>query len=107
MNKHSAVEEQITKTLIAGRSRRTILFSAQQFKSPVDHTLHEDTGLHVTAKVGLSELATAPYNGIDEYTKLNIVRLNKGELVFFVLHLDTQLKSNSRELHLQSLRSTT
>jgi len=81
MNKHSAVEEQITKTLIAGRSRRTILFSAQQFKSSVDYTLHENTGLHVTAKVGLSELATAPYNGIDEYTKLNIVRLNKGELV--------------------------
>ena len=65
MNEHSAVEEQTTKTLIAGRSRGTILFSAQQFKSSVDYTLHENTGLHVTAKVGLSELATAPYNGID------------------------------------------
>ncbi|MGC2685750.1 MAG: hypothetical protein WA323_28155 [Candidatus Nitrosopolaris sp.] len=81
MDKHSAVGEQITKTVIAGRSRGTILFSAQQFKSSVDYTLHENTGLHVTAKVGLSELATTPYNGIDEHTKLNIVRLNKGELV--------------------------
>jgi uncharacterized protein len=81
MNKHNAVGEYITKTLIAGRSRGTILFSAQQFKSSLDYTLHENTGLHVTAKIGLSELATAPYNGVDEYTKLNIVRLNKGELV--------------------------
>lgn len=58
------MEEQITKTLIAGRSRRTILFSARQFKSPVDYTLHVtvNTGLHVTAKVGLSELATVLMN---------------------------------------------
>jgi hypothetical protein len=35
----------------------------------------------VTAKVGLSELSTVPYNMIDESTKMNIVRLNKGELV--------------------------
>ncbi|MGA9151649.1 MAG: hypothetical protein WBZ36_13810 [Candidatus Nitrosopolaris sp.] len=81
MNKHNPVGEYITKTLIAVRFRGTILFSAQQFESLVDHTLHENTGLHITAKIGLSELATAPYNGIDEYTKLNIVRLNKGELV--------------------------
>ena len=50
-------------------------------QSSVDYTLYENTGLHVTAKVGLSGLATAPYDGIDEYTKFNIVRLNKGELV--------------------------
>lgn len=100
MNKHSAVEEQITKTLIAGRSRRTILFSAQQFKSSVDYTLHENTGLHVTAKVGLSELATAPYNGIDEYTKLNIVRLNKGELVLVHPAFNDSSKSQSTTVQL-------
>ena len=75
------VAEQIMKTIIAGRSRGTILFSAQQFKSTVDYALHENTGLHMTAKVGLSELSTVPYNMIDESTKMNIVRLNKGELV--------------------------
>lgn len=75
------VAEQIMKTLITGRSRGTILFSAQQFKSTVDYALHESTGMHITGKVGLSELSTAPYNMIDESTKMNIVRLNKGELV--------------------------
>ena len=69
------------KTLISGRSRGTILFSAQQFKSSVDYSLHENTGMHVIAKTGLSELATAPYKGLDKHTRLNIVRLNKGELV--------------------------
>ena len=77
----NAVAEQIMKTIIAGRSRHTILFSAQQFKSTVDYSLHENTGMHITAKVGLSELSSMPYNIIDESTKMNIVRLNKGEMV--------------------------
>jgi uncharacterized protein len=77
----NAVAEQIMKTIIAGRSRHTILFSAQQFKSAVDYSLHENTGLHITAKVGLSELSSTPYNIFDQSTKMNIARLNKGELV--------------------------
>lgn len=77
----SAVAEQIMKTVIAGKSRNTILFSAQQFKSEVDYTLHENTGLHITAKLGTSELSTKPYNMIDESTKMSIARLNKGEIV--------------------------
>jgi hypothetical protein len=81
MRIRSAVQEQIMKTIIAGKSRNTILFSAQQFKSEVDYTLHEHTGLHVTAKLGLSELSTKPYDMIDKSTKMNIVRLNKGEVV--------------------------
>ena len=79
--KLNAVAEQIMKSLIGGRSRGTILFSAQQFKSTVDYALHENTGTHIIAKLGLSELATFPYSSIDKHTKLNIVRLNKGELV--------------------------
>jgi uncharacterized protein len=81
MRIRSAVEEQIMKTIVAGKSRNTILFSAQQFKSEVDYALHEHTGLHVTAKLGLSELSTKPYDMIDRSTKMNIVRLNKGEVV--------------------------
>jgi uncharacterized protein len=77
----NAVAEQIMRTLIAGRSRGTVLFSAQQFKSATDSRLHENTGLHITAKLGLPELSTEPYYMIDESTKNNIVRLNKGELV--------------------------
>jgi DNA helicase HerA-like ATPase len=75
------VAEQIMRTVIAGATRQTILFSAQQFKSATDYRLHENTGLHITAKVGLSELATQSYSMLDESTKNNIARLNKGELV--------------------------
>ncbi len=77
----SAVAEQVMRTIVTGRSRGTILFSAQQFKSTVDPTLHENTGMHIIAKLGMSELSMPPYLMIDESTKANIVRLNKGELV--------------------------
>ena len=79
--KIDAIPEQIMKTVIAGRSRGTIIFSAQQFKSQTDTRLQENMGLHVTAKIGRSELSKEPYSIIDETTKTNIVRLNKGELV--------------------------
>jgi DNA helicase HerA-like ATPase len=79
--KMSAVAEQVMRTVIAGTSRGTILFSAQQFKSEVDSALHEGTGMHIMAKLGMSELSMSPYSMIDESTKANIVRLNKGELV--------------------------
>ena len=58
-----------------------VLFSAQQFKNQTDTRLQENVRLHVTAKVGRSELSKDPYSIIDEITKTNIVRLNKGELV--------------------------
>jgi uncharacterized protein len=77
----SAVADQIMRTVVTGRSRGTILFSAQQFKSAVDPALHEGTGMHIMAKLGLSELSAPPYSMIDESTKMNIVRLNRGELV--------------------------
>ena len=75
------VAEQIMRTVIAGGARETVLFSAQQFKSTTDYRLHESTGLHITAKLGLSELSTQPYSILDESTKNNIARLHKGELV--------------------------
>ncbi|MGH9981866.1 MAG: hypothetical protein ACRD6U_09985, partial [Nitrososphaeraceae archaeon] len=77
----NSVSEQIMRTVVAGRTRGTILFSAQQFKSATDVRLQENTDLHITAKLGLSELSTKPYSMLDESTKMNIVRLNKGELV--------------------------
>ncbi len=75
------IPEQIMKTIIARRSRGTVLFSAQQFKSQTDIRLQENIDLHVTAKVGRSELSKELYSLIDETTKTNIVRLNKGKLV--------------------------
>jgi hypothetical protein len=78
----NSISERILRTIIAGRTRGTVLFSAQQFKSMTHPLLHENTGLHVTAKLGLSELTKRPYSDlIDNSTRANIVRLNKGELV--------------------------
>jgi uncharacterized protein len=77
----SIVAEQIIKTLIAGKSRNTILFSAQQFKSAVDPVLHENTGIHMIAKLGLSELSTSSYSMLDNITKGNIAQMDKGEIV--------------------------
>jgi DNA helicase HerA-like ATPase len=79
--KMSAVAEHVMRTVVAGRSRGTILFSAQQFKSTVDPALHEGTGMHIMAELGMSELSMPSYSMIDESTKANIVRLNKGDLV--------------------------
>ena len=77
----SAVADQVMRAIVAGRSRGTVLFSAQQFKSAVDPALHESTGMHVMGKLGITELSTSSYSMIDESTKMNIVRLNRGELV--------------------------
>jgi DNA helicase HerA-like ATPase len=81
LRRMNPVTEQIMRTAIAGSAWKTILFSAQQFKSSTDYRLQENTGLHIIAKVGLSELSTQPYSMLDESTKNNISRLNKGELV--------------------------
>ncbi|MGN6348900.1 MAG: hypothetical protein ACTHLL_04015 [Candidatus Nitrosocosmicus sp.] len=77
----SAVSEEILKTIIAGKSRHIALLSAQQFKSQVDPFLNYNTGLHVTSKLGLSELSTPPYSIIDDTTKSSISKLQKGEIV--------------------------
>src|SRR5919202_2777770 len=47
--KMSTVAEQVMRTVVAGTSRGTILFSAQQFKSKVDSALLEGTGMHIMA----------------------------------------------------------
>ena len=46
----NSVSDQIMRTVVAGRTRGTILFSAQQFKSATDYRLQENTDLHITAK---------------------------------------------------------
>lgn len=76
-----ATADQIMRTVIAGKSRSTVLFSAQQFKTTVDAALHENTGTHTFAKLGMTELSMPEYNMIDESVKRSIVRLNKGEIV--------------------------
>jgi DNA helicase HerA-like ATPase len=77
----SATAEQVARTIIAGKSRGTVLFSAQQFKSSVDDTLHDNTGTHMFAKLGLTELSRPSYHMVGESIKKNIVRLNKGDII--------------------------
>jgi len=77
----AAVGRQIMEIARTGRSRGTILFGAEQFKSAVHTQVHENSGTHVIGRTGSSELATEPYSFLDRQTKMNITRLNKGELV--------------------------
>jgi len=77
----SSVGEELFKAIITGKSRHCILFSAQQFKSQIDPGINENTGLHVLAKLGLSELTTAPYSMIDDVTKSVVSKLHKGEFI--------------------------
>ena len=81
LGQRSPVAEQIIKTIIVGKSRNTILLSAQQFKTAVDPFLHENTGIHMIAKLGLSELSNSSYSMLDDITKGNIAQMDKGEIV--------------------------
>ena len=60
--KMNSVSEQIMRTVTAGRTRGTILFSAQQFKSVTDYRLQENIDLQITERLGLSEFSRALLN---------------------------------------------
>jgi hypothetical protein len=81
MSNRSAVAEELLKTLITGKSRHCILFSAQQFKSQIEPSINENTGLHVITKLGLSELSSDSYSMVDGTTKSVINKLHKGEFI--------------------------
>jgi len=81
MSNRSAVAEELLKILITGKSRHCILFSAQQFKSQIDQSINENTGLHVITKLGLSELSSNPYAMVDDTTKSVISKLHRGEFI--------------------------
>ncbi len=81
ISNRSAVAEELLKTLITGKSRHCILFSAQQFKSQIDQSINDNTGLHVITKLGLSELSSNSYLMVDNATKSVITKLHKGEFI--------------------------
>jgi len=81
MSNRSAVAEELLKTLITGKSRHCILFSAQQFKSQIEPSINENTGLHVITKLGLSELSSNSYSMVDDTTKSVISKLHRGEFI--------------------------
>jgi DNA helicase HerA-like ATPase len=77
----SAVAEQIIEIARTGRSRGTVLFGAQQFKSAVHVQVNENAGTHAIGRTGSSELTATQYRFLDADTKNNITRLGRGELV--------------------------
>jgi hypothetical protein len=77
----SAVAEQIIEMTRTGRSRGTVLFGAEQFKSAVHLQVNENAGTHAIGRTGSSELTASQYRFLDDDTKNNVTRLGKGELV--------------------------
>jgi len=75
------VAQQIIEIARTGRSRGTILFGAEQFKSEAHEQVYENAGTHLIGRTGSSELSTQPYSFLDKETKSNVTRLEKGELV--------------------------
>jgi len=56
--------------------------------------------LHITAKVGLSELYSRPCFMLDKSTKNNIAKLNKGELVMIHSAFRHPIKISFSKAHL-------
>jgi DNA helicase HerA-like ATPase len=75
------VAQQIIEIARTGRSRGTILFGAEQFKSEAHEQVYENAGTHLIGRTGSSELSTQPYSFLDKETKGNVTRLEQGELV--------------------------
>jgi len=75
------VAQQIIEVARTGRSRGTVLFGAEQFKSEAHEQVYENAGTHLIGRTGSSELSTQPYSFLDKETKSNVTRLEKGELV--------------------------
>ena len=77
----SAVTEQIREIARTGRSRGTILFTAEQFKSSVDRQIIENSAMQVVGRSGSSELTSDVYRFLDPEVKDVATRLEKGELI--------------------------
>jgi len=77
----SAVTEQIREIARTGRSRGTILFTAEQFKSSVDRQIIENSAMQVVGRSGSSELTSDVYRFLDSEIKDIATRLEKGELI--------------------------
>jgi len=75
------ITEQIIEIARKGRSRRTALFGAQQFKSEVHPQVWGNATIHVIGRTGSAELRDAAYAELDPATKESVYGLRPGELV--------------------------
>jgi len=77
----SAITEQIVEIARKGRSRGTILFGAEQFKSDIHDQIVGNCGTHAIGRTGSAEIKRAAYAFLDATAKQNIMNLAKGEIV--------------------------
>jgi DNA helicase HerA-like ATPase len=77
----SAITEQLVEVARKGRSRGTILFGAEQFKSDIHDQIVGNCGTHVIGRTGSAEIRRTAYSFLDETAKQNIMNLAKGEMV--------------------------
>ena len=77
----SPVTEQIREIARTGRSRGTVLFSAEQFMSSVDRQIIENCAMQVVGRSGSSELSSDVYRFLEAEVKEVATRLKKGEVI--------------------------
>ena len=77
----SAITEQLVEVARKGRSRGTILFGAEQFKSDIHDQIVGNCGTHVIGRTGSAEIRRTAYSFLDETAKQNIMNLARGEMV--------------------------
>jgi DNA helicase HerA-like ATPase len=77
----SAITEQVVEIARKGRSRGTILFGAEQFKSEIHDQIVGNSSLHVLGRTGSAEVRKSAYAFLDDKSKQNVMNLSKGEIV--------------------------
>ena len=75
------ITTQIIEIARKGRSRRTALFGAQQFKSEVHRQVWGNCTLSAIGRTGSAEIRMTPYYELADYTKNSIMTLRPGEMV--------------------------
>lgn len=77
----SPILEQVLDIAERGRSLGLILFSAQQFMSAVHSRVTGNCATKILGRTGASEISSPDYRFLDDDLKMNLTRLNKGELI--------------------------
>lgn len=77
----TAITEQIVEIARKGRSRGTILFGAEQFKSEIHEQIAGNSSIHALGRTGSAEIRKSAYAFLDQKSKQNVMALQKGEIV--------------------------
>lgn len=80
-SKTSPISEQVLDIAERGRSLGVILISAQQFMSAVHSRVTGNAATKILGRSGSAEVLQPDYRFLDDDLKLNVTRLNKGELL--------------------------